>query len=114
MNTSSCYDSSSKFGGADSLRLEITPTCFYLLPYHHLDMAKWESEKGGDTLTLSFLNRTVRMTGKNLRDLAIKIQRRDVESVRPKPDKYGVLASDDIWIKSIEVEDAKDSNESRG
>lgn len=114
MNTSSCYDSSNKFGGADSLRLEITPTCFYLLPYHHLDMAKWESEKGGDTLTLSFLNRTVRMTGKNLRDLASKIQRRDVESVRPKPDKYGVLASDDIWIKSIEVEDAKDSNESRG
>ena len=114
MSTSPCYETVSKFGGADSLRLEITPACFYLFPYHHLDMAKCESEKGGDTLTLSFLNRTVRMTGKNLRDLAIKIQRRDVESIKPKPDKYGVLASDEVWIKSIEIEDAKDSNGSRG
>jgi len=114
MNTSSCYDPSSKFGGADSLRLEITPTCFYLLPYHHLDMAKCESNKGGDTLTLSFLNRTVRMTGKNLRRLAIDIQKRNVESVKPMPDKYGLLASDDVWIKSIEIEDAKEPPESRG
>lgn len=114
MSTSPCYEPCSKFGGADSLRLEITPTCFYLLPYHHLDIAKCESDKGSDTLTLSFLNHTVRMTGKNLRDLAIKIQRRDVESIKPKPDKYGVLTNDEVWIESIEIEDAKDSSESRG
>ena len=114
MSTSPCFEPCSKFGGADSLRLEITPTCFYLLPYHHLDMAKCESDKGGDTLTLSFLNRTVRMTGKNLRDLGIKIQRRDVESVKPLPNKYNLLGSDEVWIKSIEIEDAKEPPESRG
>jgi hypothetical protein len=32
----------------------------------------------------------------------------------PSRMKYGVLPSDDIWIKSIEFEDAKDSNDSRG
>jgi hypothetical protein len=114
MSTSPCYEPCSKFGGTESLRLEITPTCFYLFPYHHLDMAKCESDKGGDTLTLSFLNRTVRIMGKNLRDLAIKIQRRDVESVKPLPNKYGQLANDEVWIKSIEIEDAKEPAESRG
>jgi len=68
-------------------------------------MAKFESNKDGDTLTLSFLNRTVRMTGKNLRRLAIKIQKREVVSVKPMPDKYGVLADDDVWIKAIEIKD---------
>jgi len=109
MRTSPCYEPASKFGGADSLRLELTPACFYLLPYHHLDMAKCESDKGGDTLTLSFLNRIVRMTGKNLRELAIQIQRRNVESAKPMPDKYGLLANDDIWIKTIEIEDKEQS-----
>jgi hypothetical protein len=107
MTTSPCYEPCTKFEGADSLRLEINPACFYLLAYHHLDMAKFESDKGGDTLTLSFLNRTVRVTGKNLRRLAIKIQKREVESVKPMPDKYSAVASDDVWIKAIEVEDEK-------
>jgi hypothetical protein len=114
MSTSPCYEPASKFGGADSLRLELTPACFYLLPYHHLDMAKCESDKGGDTLTLSFLNRTVRMTGKNLRELAIQIQRRNVESVKPMPDKYGLLANDDVWIKTVEIEGPEEPAESRG
>ena len=104
MKESPCIESAGN-NGADSLRLEINPACFYLLAYHHLDMAKFESDQSGDTLTLSFLNRTVRMTGKNLRRLAIKIQKRDVESVKPMPDKYGALAIDDVWIKSIEIKD---------
>ncbi len=108
MSTSPCYESTSKFEGADSLRLEVSPACFYLLAYHHLDMAKFESDKGGDILTLSFLNRTVRMTGKNLRRLAINIQKRNVESVKPMPDKYDLLANDDVWIKTIEIEDEKE------
>lgn len=107
MNTSPCYERASKNGGADSLRLEVSPACFYLLAYHHLDMAKFESDKGSDILTLSFLNRIVRITGKNLRRLAINIQERNIESVQPKPDKYSTLANDDVWIKTIEIEDEK-------
>ena len=105
MNPSSCFTTSTKFGGADSLRLELTPACFHLLFYHHLDEAKFESDKGGDRLTVSFLNRTVRLTGKNLRDLAMEIQRRNVESIKPMPDRYGSLAdSKDVWVKAIEME----------
>jgi len=111
MKESPCFEHTSNYGGADSLRLEVSPACFYLLTYHHLDMAKFESDKGGDTLTLSFLNSTVRIIGKNLRRLAIKIQKREIESVKPMPDKYSVLADDEVWIKAIEIKDEKRSAE---
>ena len=55
----------------DNLRLELNPKCFYLLPYHHMELVKFESGEGLDTLTLLFLNRTVRITGKNLRNWAL-------------------------------------------
>jgi hypothetical protein len=49
-----------------------------------------------------------RLTGKNLRRLAINIQKRNIESVKPMPDKYGSLATDDVWIKTIEIKDKKE------
>ena len=52
----------------DNLRLELNPKGFLLPPYHHLELVTFESGDGQDTLTLSFLNRTVLITGKNLRD----------------------------------------------
>jgi hypothetical protein len=108
MSLSHCYSKSQNSGAAEGLRLELTPTCFYLLSYHHLDIAIFESDKGSDTLTISFLNRTVRITGKNLRELAIDIQRRNVESVKPMPDRYGSIGSGDAWVKTIEIEDKKE------
>jgi hypothetical protein len=43
---------------ADNLRLELNPKGFYLLPYHHLELVKFEAGDGLDTLTLTFLKRT--------------------------------------------------------
>jgi hypothetical protein len=108
MSAFPCYGTSSKFNGADSLRLEVSPDCFYLLPYHHLDLVKFESSQGGDILTLSFLNRTVRITGKNLRALAILFQRRDAEWVKPSPGRYASLDGDEPSVKAIEIEENKE------
>jgi hypothetical protein len=69
-----------------------------------------QKAKGDDILILSFLNRTVRTTGKNLRRLAINIQMRNVEWVKPMPDKYDSLANDYVWIKTIGIEDKKEQN----
>jgi hypothetical protein len=110
MSLSPCYSNCNNAGGADGLRLELTPACFYLLSYHHLDMAKFESDKGSDVLTLSFLRRTVRITGKNLRALAMDIQRRNAESVKPMPDRYGSMADNAVWVKTIEIEDEKEQS----
>jgi hypothetical protein len=94
----------------DNLRLEMDAKIFYLLPYHHLELVKFESGEGLDTLTLSFLNRTVRITGKNLRDLALALQDRAVEFVRilPALDRYSSVAGKEAAVKTIEVEDKKE------
>lgn len=98
----------------DNLRLEVNPKSFLLLPYHHLEMVKFEAGDGPDTLTLLFLNRTVCITGKGLRQLALSLQDCCVEFIKPLPERYASLAGDEVSVKAIEIKDAKDSNESRG
>ena len=86
---------------------ELNSRSFCLLPYHHLELANFEAGDGQDTLTLVFLNRTVRITGKNLRELALGLQDRCVEIVKPLPERYAPLVGDEVSVKSIEIEDEK-------
>jgi len=87
----------------DNLRLEISPTCFYLLSYHHMEFAKFESTKDRDTLTISFLHHQARVAGRNLRELALGIQTRTVEFIKPVPGRYGA-ATENGFVESVEVE----------
>jgi len=81
---------------------------FLLLPCHHLELAKFETGDGQDTLTLLFLNRTVCITGKNLRELALGLQDRCVEFVKPLPERYASLVGDEVTVRIIEIEDNKE------
>jgi hypothetical protein len=94
----------------DNLRLEPDSKSFYLLPCHHLELIKFEAGEGQDTLTLSFLKRTVLITGKNLRELGLALQDRAVEFVRLMPalDRYSSLAGNETSIKAIEIEENKE------
>lgn len=92
----------------DHLRLELNPKSFLLLPYHHLELVKFEAGDGQDTLTLLFLNRTVCVTGKSLRELALALQDRCVEFVKPLPERYASLVGDEVSVKAIEIEDEKE------
>ncbi|HUA68932.1 MAG TPA: hypothetical protein VMA13_10345 [Candidatus Saccharimonadales bacterium] len=93
---------------ADNLRLELNPKSFVLLPYHHLEMVKFEAGDGQDTLTLLFLNRTVCITGKSLRVLALGLQDCCVEFIKPLPERYAPLIGDEVSVKAIEIEDQKE------
>jgi len=89
----------------DNLRLETSPSGFCVLSYHHLDITKFESAGNQDTITMSFLNRTVRIAGTNLRELAIALQGRAVESIKPLVERYASVSGSDACVKSIEIED---------
>ena len=93
----------------DYLRLELNPKSFLLLPYHHLELVKFEADDGQDTLTLVFLNRTVCITGKSLRELALGLQDRCVEFVKPLPERYASLVGDEVSVKAVEIEDNKEN-----
>ena len=95
----------------EHLRLELNPKSFYLLPYHHLELVKFEAGEGLDTLTLSFLKRTVLITGKNLRELGLALQDRAVEFVKPMPvfDRYSSVAGKEALVKTIEIQDNQEN-----
>lgn len=94
----------------DNLRLELDAKNFQLLPYHHMEHVNFEAGEGQDTLTLSFLKRTVRITGKNLRNLGLALQDRCVEFVKPMEvfDRYSSLAIIEGSVKAIEIIDNQD------
>ena len=95
----------------DNLRLETSSTCFYLLSYHHMDIAKFEVARDRDTLTISFLNHQVRIGGRNLRELAVAIQGRAVEFVTMIPGRYSATAGKEVgFVDSIEVEASGERN----
>lgn len=91
------------------LRLEVNPKSFLLLPYHHLEMVKFEAGNGQDTLTLLFLDRTVCITGKSLRVLALGLQDCCVEFIKPLPERYAPLVGDEVSVKAIEIEENKEN-----
>ena len=94
----------------DNLRLEPDASSFYLLPCHHLELVKFEADEGQDTITLSFIKRTVVIKGKDLRKLALALQDRCVEFVKPMPvfDRYSSLAITEGSVKAIEITDNKE------
>jgi hypothetical protein len=111
-NENPCFKQRTGVNGSfvpvDHLRLELNSKSFCLLPYHHLELANFEEGDGQDTLTLVFLNRTVRITGKNLRELALGLQDRCVELVKPLPERYASLVGDEVSVKAVEIEDNKE------
>lgn len=97
----------------DHLRLELNSKSFCLLPYYHLELVKFDAGDGQDTLTLLFLNRTVCITGKNLRELALVLQDRCVEFIKPLPERYATLLGNEVSVKTIEIENKSDEVEPR-
>ena len=107
-----CYQKRTGVNGSDipmdNLRLELDSNSFYLLSYHHVELVKFESTPDVDIIAISFLNRTVRIKGKNLRNLGVALQTRCVEFIKPMADRYSSLAAgEDGWVKSIEIEENK-------
>jgi hypothetical protein len=109
-----CFKNRSGVNGnaspVDNLRLELNSKSFCLLPYHHLEFVKFESDAGQDTLTLLFLNRVVCVTGKNLRGLGLALQDRCVEFIKPQSERYAPLVGDEVSVKAIEMQQEQKGN----
>ncbi len=75
------------------------------VPYHHLEFAKFESGEAVETLTITFLKHQVRIAGRNLRQLAVGVQGRAVEWLKPVPERYAAVAGTEACtIESIGIE----------
>jgi len=89
---------------AQSLRVELANGSFFLFPYTHLAMVKFEQNGDDDLLHLRFVNHEVQIIGKRLRELGLAFQKLGVEWLKPVPERYaGIATGDTVCITSIKI-----------
>jgi len=95
----------SKESQIPALRVELSGDVFLVFPYIHFNFAKMEK----NTLLLSFSNHEVRISGSNLKEIGIAIQRLSVEWIKETPPRYVALAKKETTIiEKIEVTEKSD------
>ena len=100
-NNAVCW---SKDAQAQLLRLELADGSFYLFPYIHLTVVKFERHDTDDLLSLRFANHKVQITGKNLRELGLAFQKLVVDWVKELPARFATTANPEtVYIAKIEI-----------
>ena len=86
-----------------SLRVELANGTFFVFPYQQLVCVRFEPGTD-DTINVAIARHEVKITGKNLRELALGFQKLSVEWVRELPARYASTANcDNGCVASIKV-----------
>jgi len=85
------------------LRVELADGTFFVLPYQHLVCVRFEP--GADeAINITISGHEVKITGKNLRELALAFQKFTVDWVKELPRRYVAVANGEgVHIASIAV-----------
>ncbi|MGA2255286.1 MAG: hypothetical protein ABSG53_11540 [Thermoguttaceae bacterium] len=85
------------------LRVELADGTFFVLPYQHLGCVRFEPGTD-DTVNVIIASHEVKITGKNLRDLALAFQKFTVDCVKELPKRFVAAANGQgVHIASIAV-----------
>jgi hypothetical protein len=85
------------------LRVELADGTFFMLPYQHLVCVKFEPGTG-ESINITISGHQVRISGKNLRELALAFQKFTVDWVKELPGRFVAVANDEgVHIASIVV-----------
>lgn len=103
-----CY-STTGYGTKTSLRIEPIASSFFALPYHQLERVDFNSAREADTMILSFITCTVRITGKKLRLVAEYIAKQEAEFIRVTP-KNLPTEDNSTRIEKIEIVEKENVN----
>jgi hypothetical protein len=98
-----CYSATQYGNSVAGLRVETTAFSFFALPYHQLERVDFISANGTDTVTVSFITCTVRVTGKNLHRMAAQIATQEVQYMSASPKNNPPPERNSTCIEKIEV-----------
>ncbi|MGA2603915.1 MAG: hypothetical protein ABSG14_06780 [Verrucomicrobiia bacterium] len=85
------------------LRVELADGALFVLPYQHLGCVRFEPGTD-DTVNVTIASHEVKITGKNLRELALAFQKFTVDCVKELPKRFVAGAnSEGVHIASIVV-----------
>ena len=98
------YVSWNKDTQAQLLRVEFSNGSFFLFPYVHLSVVRFERRSEEDVLHLCFARHEVQITGQHLRELGLAFQKLAVDWVKELPVRYVAAATGEgVHIASIGV-----------
>jgi hypothetical protein len=105
-------ESWAKDAQAHSLRVELSDESCFLLPYAHLRFASLQREEASELLHISFTSHEIHVRGRNLRALALAVQKLSVDWIRELPPRYeGLAVPDGAFIAKIEIQEAAEETE---
>ena len=94
---------------AQALRVELDGGHSYVFPYARLAFVRAERAGDDETLHVCLDTHEIQITGKNLREVEIALQKFAVEWVRELPARYSPQAGDDhAWVTRIRVNEVQD------
>ena len=96
---------------AQAVRVDLQSGVFYVLPYSQFAFAHFQRDGEGESLCVTFSSHEVRLTGRNLRELGLALQKLSVDWIREAPARYAALvARDCVFIERIEVQDLSEAD----
>lgn len=81
------------------LRLDHADGRITCIEYNHLAMVKFE----GGSVVIQYIHTTVKITGRNLRDLGLAIGRRETGLLVEQHNSSNILLENEMFIDRIEV-----------
>lgn len=100
---------------AQALRVDLQNGTFFVLPYSHFVFAHFERRKSSEALRVSFTTHDVRVSGRNLRELGIALQKLTVDWIREVPTRYAALAEKGgTIIERIEIAEVNEDDSPAG
>ena len=96
---------------AQALRVDLQSGVFFVLPYSHFGFAHFAREANHETLRVSFATHDVRVSGRNLRELGLALQKLTVDWIREVPARYVALSEKGCaFIERIEIAEVSEGN----
>lgn len=101
-------ESWAKDAQAQSLRVELADESCFLFPYAHLLFASLNRAAEDELLHIGFTTHELLIRGRNLRALALALQKLSVDWIRELPPRYeGLAVPDGAFVAKIEVKVAQ-------
>ena len=100
---------------AQALRVDLQSGVFFVLPYSHFGFAHFAREANHETLRVSFATHDVRVSGRNLRELGLALQKLTVDWIREVPARYAALSEKGcVFIEHIEITEISEGDSPPG
>lgn len=102
-----CWGARTRIPGVRFEDLESTSAVVF--SYAHLERAEWMRAPEGESLHVHFSSYSVRIEGRNLRELLAGFQEMEVEWVRPVPARFvSILPQGAAVVVALEVRERED------